>query len=142
MDPSPSIAARIMRLEDEVAALRALVAPGEAPAAADPTPPRPPRMASIITACARTWDIPVATIHSVRRDRKYAWPRQAAMYLARELGNFSLLRIGRAFGRDHSTVHHAVQSVAARCQVDADFAAKLRLSAALSHTLDQEAPRP
>jgi len=42
------------------------------------------------------------------------WPRQAAMYLCKELTTQSLPAIGRAFGgRDHTTVLHACKRVAA-----------------------------
>jgi hypothetical protein len=48
------------------------------------------------------------------RRRRYSRPRQVAMALSRELTNHSYLRIARNFGRDHSTVIHAIQKVAER----------------------------
>ena len=43
-----------------------------------------------------------------KRTKAIAFPRQVAMYLARELTDFSLPKIGEAFGgRDHTTVLHA-----------------------------------
>ena len=141
MDASPTTAMRIASLEDDVAALKALVT---TPAGDEAEPSRRPllRIVACITACARVWNVPVETIQSVRRDRRYAWPRQAAMYLARELGHHSLLRIGRAFGRDHSTVLHAVRATAARRHANPDFAAMVQAAAALALTLSKEAPRP
>jgi chromosomal replication initiator protein len=45
---------------------------------------------------------------SAARTARLAWPRQVAMYLARELTQESLPAIGREFGgRDHTTVLHA-----------------------------------
>ena len=45
---------------------------------------------------------------SPARTARVAWPRQVAMYLARELTQESLPAIGRQFGgRDHTTVLHA-----------------------------------
>jgi chromosomal replication initiator protein len=45
---------------------------------------------------------------SKRRPQNIAFPRQVAMYLARELTKSSLAEIGDAFGgRDHGTVLHA-----------------------------------
>ena len=47
------------------------------------------------------------------RTERVMWPRQAAMYLAKELTEHSLPTIGRAFGgRDHTTVLHAWRRVA------------------------------
>jgi chromosomal replication initiator protein len=46
------------------------------------------------------------------RTRAVAFPRQIAMYLARQLTHSSLAEIGRAFGgKDHTTVLHAVDKV-------------------------------
>jgi chromosomal replication initiator protein len=45
------------------------------------------------------------------RTKKVAFPRQLAMYLARELTGTSLPQIGRAFNRDHATVVHACRHV-------------------------------
>jgi chromosomal replication initiator protein len=51
-------------------------------------------------------------MHSARRARNVARPRQVAMYLAKQLTSRSLPEIGRKFGgRDHTTVMHAVRKV-------------------------------
>ena len=51
-------------------------------------------------------------MHSARRSRSIARPRQIAMYLAKQLTQRSLPEIGRKFGgRDHTTVMHAVKKV-------------------------------
>ena len=48
-----------------------------------------------------------------------AWPRQIAMYLARELTDATLPAIGRAFGgRNHTTVLHAHRRIAERIASD------------------------
>ena len=48
-----------------------------------------------------------------RRSQNIVYPRQVAMYLARELTDSSLPRIGREFGgRDHTTVIHATSKIA------------------------------
>ena len=52
---------------------------------------------------------------STSRTPRIAWPRQLAMYLARELTGSSLPAIGREFGgRDHTTVLHACRRAATR----------------------------
>jgi len=51
-------------------------------------------------------------LQSRRRSRNILVPRQVGMYLARQLTNLSLSRIGAYFGgRDHSTVLHACRKV-------------------------------
>ncbi|MEK6665831.1 MAG: chromosomal replication initiator protein DnaA [candidate division NC10 bacterium] len=53
------------------------------------------------------------------RTRAIAFPRQIAMYLARQLTTASLLEIGRAFGgKDHTTVLHAVGKITLLIQED------------------------
>jgi chromosomal replication initiator protein len=57
---------------------------------------------------------------SSSRTPRIAWPRQLAMYLARELTGESLPAIGRHFGgRDHTTVLHACRRTAERIADDA-----------------------
>jgi chromosomal replication initiator protein len=58
---------------------------------------------------------------SPSRTARLAWPRQLAMYLAREHTDETLPAIGRHFGgRGHTTVMHAVRRAAERLAEDAD----------------------
>lgn len=73
------------------------------------------------------YDIRVADMTSRRRPARIAFPRQIAMYLARELTNLSLVEIGEVFGRrDHGTVIHACK------KIKADMEEKPELAAAIS----------
>jgi chromosomal replication initiator protein len=64
---------------------------------------------------AEHFDIRVADMTSKRRPQNIAFPRQIAMYLARELTKSSLAEVGEAFGgRDHGTVLHAHRLVQGR----------------------------
>jgi len=61
---------------------------------------------------AEHYNIRLTDMHSARRARQVARPRQVAMYLAKQLTARSLPEIGRKFGgRDHTTVMHAVRKV-------------------------------
>ena len=65
------------------------------------------------------FDIRQADMTSKRRPENIAFPRQIAMYLARQLTESSLNTIGEAFGgRDHGTVLHACRLVKDRMEVD------------------------
>ncbi|MCM2129302.1 chromosomal replication initiator protein DnaA [Larsenimonas rhizosphaerae] len=71
---------------------------------------------------AEYYKIKVADLHSKRRTRSVARPRQVAMALAKELTNHSLPEIGDAFGgRDHTTVLHACRKVAELKEENADI---------------------
>ena len=74
----------------------------------------------------------VSDLHSRKRSRQIARPRQMAMALAKELTSMSLPEIGDAFGgRDHTTVLHAQRKIKALLQTDPkikeDHQALLRL---------------
>lgn len=54
-----------------------------------------------------------------KRTKSVAFPRQIAMYLSRELTDFSLPKIGEEFGgRDHTTVIHAHEKINQALQTD------------------------
>jgi chromosomal replication initiator protein len=70
---------------------------------------------------AEHFDIRIADMTSRRRPENIAFPRQIAMYLARQLTDSSLNVIGEAFGgRDHGTVLHGYRLVKDRMEVDAN----------------------
>ncbi len=87
--------------------------------------PQPSRSASGRTigeiqaaACAH-FELTSEELLSSTRSQRVAWPRQLAMYLARELTGESLPAIGREFGgRDHTTVLHACRRASARLDSD------------------------
>ncbi|HEY3190468.1 MAG TPA: chromosomal replication initiator protein DnaA, partial [Solirubrobacteraceae bacterium] len=70
------------------------------------------------TAC-EAFDVTREDLVSSSRAQRLIWPRQVAMYLARELTDQTLPAIGRAFGnRDHTTVLHACRRTAERMAAD------------------------
>lgn len=57
-----------------------------------------------------------------KRTKAVAFPRQIAMYLSRELTDYSLPKIGDNFGgRDHTTVIHAHEKITQQLKVDQDL---------------------
>lgn len=70
--------------------------------------------------------VPHSELMSNRRSRAIARPRQIAMYLAKKLTPRSLPEIGRKFGRDHSTVIHAVRQIDYLRTRDSDMDADIR----------------
>ena len=77
---------------------------------------------------AAHFNIRISDMHSARRARSVARPRQVAMYLAKQLTSRSLPEIGRKFGgRDHTTVMHAVRKVDELKEHDSTFAEDVEL---------------
>ena len=77
----------------------------------------PPRRSinEIKAAACEQFGISAEELVSAGRTARLAWPRQVAMYLARELTQESLPTIGREFGgRDHTTVLHACKRTSER----------------------------
>ncbi|WP_092264586.1 chromosomal replication initiator protein DnaA [Deinococcus reticulitermitis] len=66
-------------------------------------------------------------IRGVGRAREIVVPRQVAQYLIRELTDHSLPEIGQFFGRDHSTVMHAISKVTEQIPKDPELAATVQL---------------
>ena len=77
---------------------------------------------------AEHFNIKLSEIHSARRARAVARPRQVAMYLSKQLTSRSLPEIGKKFGgRDHTTVIHAVKTIEALMANDRALAEDVEL---------------
>jgi chromosomal replication initiator protein len=81
----------------------------------------PSSIAEIQAAVGAHFGLTPGELLSTTRSARIAWPRQVAMYLARELTAESLPAIGRQFGgRDHTTVLHACRRASTRLAADED----------------------
>ena len=69
------------------------------------------------------FDIKLSDMRAKKRSKAIAYPRQIAMYLARQLTDYSLPEIGDQFGgRDHTTVIHACDKIEGDLKVKEGFA--------------------
>jgi chromosomal replication initiator protein len=72
----------------------------------------PVTVESIMAEVARQFGCHVNDLRGDKRSQHVAYPRQVAMYLARDLTDLSLPQIGERFGsRHHTTVIYAVQKI-------------------------------
>jgi len=77
---------------------------------------------SIIKAVASQFELQPAQLKLKSNRRQIAYPRQIAMYLAKELTDASLSEIGRAFGgKHHTTVLHSIHKIEQQRQKEADL---------------------
>jgi chromosomal replication initiator protein len=105
-----------------------------------PSPREPRSVGEIQAAACRHFGLTNEELISTTRTARIAWPRQVAMYLARELTGESLPSIGRHFGgRDHTTVLHAWRRTGARIL---DDEASRRAVEKLCGELGYEHPQP
>jgi chromosomal replication initiator protein len=78
----------------------------------------------VLGAVAAYYGVPVQELQAKRRDKGAVVPRQVAMFLLREETGISLSEIGdRLGGRDHTTVLHGCEKVAAQLAGDASLRA-------------------
>lgn len=71
---------------------------------------------------AKKFNVELSDLKGKCRSADIVVPRQIAMYLIRELTNYSLPSIGKAFGgRDHSTVLHACKKIEEKMAEDKGF---------------------
>jgi chromosomal replication initiator protein len=89
--------------------------------------------AAIQLSVAKEWGVTTEGLRSKTRTKNLTVPRQVAMHMMRELLGMQLVEIGAAFGgRDHSTVIHSLERVAAMMKEDPSFAQRLaKLQSAL-----------
>jgi chromosomal replication initiation ATPase DnaA len=79
-----------------------------------------PPLQVIINVCDElNWNVQKITSNS--RERKYLIRRQILMYLFIKTGAYSSKMIGKAFGRDHSTVLHSKDVVIGALEVCDEF---------------------
>ena len=68
---------------------------------------------------SKLFGVALSDLKAKDRTKAVTFPRQIAMYLARQLTHASLADVGRAFGgKDHTTVLHAVSKIQALLQED------------------------
>lgn len=73
------------------------------------------------------YNIRLEDFSAKKRTKSIAFPRQIAMYLARELTDFSLPKIGEEFGgRDHTTVIHAHEKIRKELEHDNSLKSDLK----------------
>ena len=77
---------------------------------------------------AENYQISISDLKSKKRDKKYVFPRQVAIYIARELTEISYSELGNEFGgKDHSTIMHAYEKIAEGIKLDSSLEAKISL---------------
>ena len=83
---------------------------------------------TILRAVANHFSVSDEALRSSRRTKELVLPRHIAMYLSRTLTPSSLNDIGKRFGgKDHSTVHHAIDKMNKDILKDQDTARQVEL---------------
>ena len=89
--------------------------------------PRVITIKDIQTVIGEHYHIKLEDFSAKKRTKSIVFPRQIAMYLSRELTNYSLPKIGEEFGgRDHTTVIHAHEKISKLLDTDKELQQKLK----------------
>jgi chromosomal replication initiator protein len=74
---------------------------------------------NILRVVADYYKLSYSDLKGKKRTKNIAFPRQIAMYIAREITEYSTTELGFEFGgRDHTTVMHACQKIDERLKLD------------------------
>ncbi|MER1999439.1 MAG: chromosomal replication initiator protein DnaA, partial [Lysinibacillus sp.] len=96
----------------------------------DIIPSSKPRIVTILDiqhAVGEHYNIRLEDFSAKKRTKSIAFPRQVAMFLSRELTDYSLPKIGEEFGgRDHTTVIHAHEKIASLLKNDTQLQQDLK----------------
>ena len=77
---------------------------------------------------ADNYQISISELKGKKRDKKYVFPRQIAIYIARELTEISYSELGNEFGgKDHSTIMHAYDKIAESIKLDSSLESKINI---------------
>jgi chromosomal replication initiator protein len=68
----------------------------------------------------------LADLRGPKRKSSIVFPRQLAMFITREITQFSQIEIGQAFNRDHSTVIHACNAIEEKIKADPTLDATIK----------------
>lgn len=81
----------------------------------------------ILRAVSAYYCITIPEIKSIGRRNSVVRPRHVAFYIASRYTGLSIAAIGRRFGRDHTTILHAVRKMEELVLVDKDLASTIEM---------------
>ncbi len=83
----------------------------------------------ILASVASMFNVKVSELKGSSKEKKVAFPRQVAMYLAKEMINDSLMKVASSFGgKKHSTVIHAWKKVAKQVETNETLRRQIQMT--------------
>lgn len=84
---------------------------------------------NILTSVATIFGVRISDLRGTSRVKEVAFPRQVAMYLAKELINDSLMKLASAFGgKTHSTLLHAWKKISEQADKDEHLRRQIQMA--------------
>lgn len=81
----------------------------------------------IIKAVANHYNLSFADVKGKKRTKNIMMPRQIAMYIAREMTEYSTTELGAEFNKDHTTVMHACQKIEEAIKNDSQLESNIEM---------------
>lgn len=81
----------------------------------------------VIKAVANHYNLSFADVKGKKRTKNIMMPRQIAMYIAREMTEYSTTELGAEFNKDHTTVMHACQKIEEAIKNDSQLESNIEL---------------
>jgi chromosomal replication initiator protein len=75
----------------------------------------------ILNAICKHFNIKMKELKGISRAKATSLPRQIAMYLIRRYTQLGHREVGLIFGKDHSTVVHAIKTIEAKSEIDLEL---------------------
>ncbi len=75
----------------------------------------------VMQTVAKFYNVTIDDLRAEKRTQTLVTPRQMAMYLSRRLTSNTLQEIATQFGKKHATVHHGMQTIQKRIDVEPDL---------------------
>lgn len=82
---------------------------------------------AIVKVIADNYQISVSDLKGKKRDKKFALPRQIAVYLSRELTEITYTELAQEFGKDHSTMMHSYEKIEGLIKTDPSMSSKIQI---------------
>lgn len=77
---------------------------------------------------AEEYQISISDLKGKKRDKKFVIPRQIALYIAKEITEYTFSELGSEFGgRDHTTIMHACTKISELINADSTMNSKIKL---------------
>jgi chromosomal replication initiator protein len=94
-----------------------------------PSPHKRVTVENILKSVSSIFEVRISDLRSTSRTKEIAFPRQVAMYLAKELINESLIKLASYFGgKTHSTLLHAWKKVASKLEKDETLKKQIQMA--------------
>ena len=79
----------------------------------------------VLSLISQTFSVPQDELKGRKRTKEIAFARNVAIYIIRKITDLSQPKIGKIFGRDHATIHSAINSIGEEAKINAHLSGQI-----------------